>query len=220
MVDFALIMQEIVQAEEASWKLPPIKSEVSESYPGHKGVPGQYGGSAPKGADSSGSAPELTHYLSQVATAFPNQNTRESFVLKSGMACNVTPNTIPGKGGKAKECYSNAYHLASSNQDLTYIEGYALMPKLGIPLEHAWCIDKANNVIDPTWKTPGIEYFGIPFNLRFVDRVISGTETYGVLDFTSPIIRDAYDHGWSADALAKFANPNQAKEVLSNDPTT
>ena len=54
------------------------------------------------------------------------------------------------KPGEMKGCFVNAYQLAIRNpRRFFYVEGYAMAV---IPTEHAWCVDRAGNVID---NTPG-----------------------------------------------------------------
>ena len=66
---------------------------------------------------------------------------------------------------KAENCFGNSFKLADAHPELTYVEGYALHEATDFPVLHAWVADKNGNVIDSTWPTPGIEYFGVPFAL-------------------------------------------------------
>lgn len=51
-----------------------------------------------------------------------------------------------------KACFLNAtIGLFALNDPLaSYCEGYAVIPKLGFPIEHAWIV-QGGEVIDPTW---------------------------------------------------------------------
>lgn len=88
--------------------------------------------------------------------------------------------------GKLGFCYKYAYHLAESDSIFIYCEGYASSEQLGIPLHHAWCVNReTGEVYDPVWntkKTKGNSYCGLPMNLNFVRKVIMYTKQYGVLD--------------------------------------
>lgn len=64
--------------------------------------------------------------------------------------------------GRLGECYVNAYYLAM-NQGLHYTEGMAIHGKVGFPMDHAWCVDDAGQVYDPTWDN-GQDYFGVAFD--------------------------------------------------------
>lgn len=61
-----------------------------------------------------------------------------------------------------KRCYHNCYKLAMTRKNLEYIEGYTMSL---IPIEHAFLINKKNEVIDPTLGLSrdriGSEYMGI-----------------------------------------------------------
>jgi hypothetical protein len=72
-----------------------------------------------------------------------------------------------------KHCYYNAWSLVRGSKSLRYVEGKVLVRGIPFPIDHAWAIDKAGNVIDPTLQdvlgdgTPnsdGYQYFGIVFN--------------------------------------------------------
>lgn len=85
--------------------------------------------------------------------------------------------------GEPKECFANAFWLASGNPELTYVEGYACHI---IPTHHAWCVDNQGNVIDPTpsWHDNHEEYgtpvyFGVPVSIDELSTKLSADETYG-----------------------------------------
>lgn len=70
------------------------------------------------------------------------------------------------------ECYANAWELATNNEGLTYVEGYAL--HLGLLTQHAWVEDDEGRIIDPTWAEQGdppfAYYIGIKFETEFLVR--------------------------------------------------
>jgi len=102
----------------------------------------------------------------------------EDFVLQNGRE--YTPQPLPEgyEMGKPHECFQNAFQLAQAS-DLTYVEGFV---HVVIPIQHAWCVDGRGMVVDNTLKEPADEYFGVPFNFRYVTRTVVGKETYGVID--------------------------------------
>ena len=128
----------------------------------------------------------LMEYLEAVTKMFPKEAKREGreyssveeFVLKHGKF--YTPKELPKNvlEGKVKDCYMNAWHLATERKDLTYVEGYAASV---IPVMHAWCVDKQGNVIDPTWGT-GKAYYGVPFTTDYIMKTAMRRKYFGILD--------------------------------------
>lgn len=109
------------------------------------------------------------------------------FVLKHGQEFKKRfelPKEI--RRGKLGLCFQQAADLATRDSRYTYCEGYAAGV---IPLMHAWCIDKAGNVIDPTWADDlGHSYFGVPFKTKYLIHQLLETERYGLID--------KYEHNW------------------------
>ena len=137
----------------------------------------------------------LEDYLETIATKFSSQKTIEAIVWKMGRS--FTPLDAPRPHGvyrgKSKECYSNAYRLADDIK-YRYVEGFAISD-IGIllPIQHAWVTDKKGNVIETTWPKSGFAYYGIPFGQTMLNKIISETGTFGVLDFTSKTFRKYYE---------------------------
>lgn len=77
--------------------------------------------------------------------------------------------------GQRKHCYCNSVRaLVCQGPDAAdkffYCEGYA-MEKGGVwlPVQHAWLVDGAGRVIDPTWPDASEHvYFGVTFRSSFV----------------------------------------------------
>ena len=68
---------------------------------------------------------------------------------------------------------------------LSYCEGYVIDDNLPIAILHAWLINNAFEVIDPTWDdkdSTGRAYFGVAFNDEFVMDFAIKTKYYGILD--------------------------------------
>jgi hypothetical protein len=80
-------------------------------------------------------------------------------------------------------CYANALQ-AATKQRYVYVEGYAIASLgSGTPQLHAWLTDPANPTVayDPTWGH-GVEYFGIPFRLDYLQMMQEASGHPGVLD--------------------------------------
>ncbi|KGH48629.1 hypothetical protein IN07_01315 [Modestobacter caceresii] len=105
--------------------------------------------------------------------------------------------------GPMRQCYNNAFHavvesLGTADQ-LTYCEGFALPASLELAVEHAWAVDAAGRVIDPTWDdAPRCGYVGVPLTLAHL-------MNRDQLDFRDPLgvtLADLKRDGLPASALA------------------
>lgn len=141
------------------------------------------------------------------------------FLLANGQAFDTTPTTWDGPRMQQGMCFMNATHMVLEHPDLTYCEG--LVTVYGISIDHAWVIDKAGKVIDPTLtKAPGErlgEYWGVPFKTEYLRKSIYKNGVYGLLGWpyakktcetlfegrTKPKIFRAFPN--PVDSLAKVA---------------
>lgn len=98
----------------------------------------------------------------------------DEFVLKYGKP--MSPSPTQTLRGLPKSCYYNCQELIAQEKEkgLIYVEGYAIPSGLGvpIPLFHAWLINDKGEVIEPTWKQPGVEYWGVPLKIEWVKSII------------------------------------------------
>lgn len=96
--------------------------------------------------------------------------TIESWLLDYGSEYEFRsrPDWLPR--GTPNMCFVNSFALAISaegkERDLRYCEGYMHGPDCPLNIHHAWCIDAAGVVIDPTlpedhWDLATISYFGV-----------------------------------------------------------
>jgi hypothetical protein len=85
--------------------------------------------------------------------------------------------------GQPQICYKNCFDTLWKG-DYHYTEGYAIDDGLNLAIAHAWLINDAGEVIDPTWrdKAPGATYFGVVFDSEYVFEVGKITENYGILE--------------------------------------
>lgn len=65
-----------------------------------------------------------------------------------------------------KQCVLQS-QMGAMDGVLRYFEGQANTKTLGVPLEHAWLVDKEGKVWDATWKD-GDDYFGVEIPSSFV----------------------------------------------------
>jgi hypothetical protein len=100
---------------------------------------------------------------------------------------------LPVGMGKVRECFCNAARLVLNNGDkYIYCEGYAA----GIlPVPHAWAITAdTREVVEPTWREIGVDYYGIPFNSTYLRSRLVRYGYYGLIDryeFGFPILQES-----------------------------
>ena len=100
---------------------------------------------------------------------------RDGFLLANGRPFELAVSQDPPKPVHAymKQCFDNAYRVARRwPSKFRYVEGMALGV---IPVHHAWVINEADEVLDPTWYQNrielGSEYFGVIIPLEIVKQV-------------------------------------------------
>ena len=108
------------------------------------------------------------------------------------------------KAGQPQDCFKNALLLVLKNPGFIYVEGFArhLIGRNCDCIEHhAWAVDAAGRVYDPTWKH-GVEYFGIPFRQDYVEKTMRSIFIKGgrsLLDNSIqdyPLLRARSTRGW------------------------
>src|SRR4051794_30720414 len=88
------------------------------------------------------------------------------FLLDNGIEFNWSPLPKRLRQRQPKQCYHNALALAVRGRGrYVYVEGVATNI---IPVDHAWCYDRATGrIVDNTWSE-GTAYLGIPFRTAYV----------------------------------------------------
>jgi len=87
--------------------------------------------------------------------------------------------------GKPKSCFQNCFEALWKYPQLSYCEGFAIDDNIPIAVSHAWLVNDASEVIDPTWVGKNFiscAYFGVVFNRKFVIDFATKTRVYGILD--------------------------------------
>lgn len=110
----------------------------------------------------------------------------QGFILRNGNPYTANDKTFDGASvGKKHECFKNAALEALRNPDRTYVEGFVSVH--GVPVEHAWTVDKSGQIYDHTIASPdGIEgYFGVPFSKDFLKQALNENRVYGLLGYAS-----------------------------------
>lgn len=95
------------------------------------------------------------------------------FVLREGTM--FTPAPLPAGVPQAipRHCFHNSIML-SVVRGLPYVEGFAINPAIGMPVQHAWNLDDRGRVIDCTWNDRLVPpsaraYMGVRFSARRAD---------------------------------------------------
>lgn len=71
---------------------------------------------------------------------------------------------------KSRQCYSNAWAFKNRRkaQNLRYCEGYVLVESCPIPVHHGWCLNAANEVVDPSvLQHEQAIYYGVEYHHDF-----------------------------------------------------
>jgi hypothetical protein len=113
----------------------------------------------------------------------------EDFLLQHGHALPAGRFRSYGEMGA---CYRNAFMATIHHPEWRYAEGYALS-SLGVPVEHAWCVDDRGRVVEVTWSD-GLAYCGVQFENEYIqDRIVeSGYAAPALFDWEGgwPILTD------------------------------
>jgi hypothetical protein len=123
-----------------------------------------------------------------------NKSKFDLWLAEHGRQYMIDEKTYAGRRMQMKQCFTNASRLVVHDRSLTYCEGYVSV--YGVPIHHAWVIDKNDKVRDPTLredsKIPKCEYFGVAFTLEYVTKSMLINEVYGLLDgyYNRKTIRD------------------------------
>lgn len=108
----------------------------------------------------------------------------QDLVVRCGKTYRPVPLPERIKRGSDRQCFSNAFNVAYQfPRTLRYCEGYAMQPRFGFPMQHAWVVDRTGRAIDVTWPfDERTEYRGICFSLSQVASIILAKGTHGVLE--------------------------------------
>lgn len=167
---------------------------------------------------------QLHDYLLMVIR-FQSQNTRTSdwkyrgfddLLLKEGTWDELPASELPDgvRRGRPKQCFMNAYQLATSQSDkYTYVEGMAIPDVVSIPMGHAWCVDNNGKVVDPTWPVPGKAYFGVHLSAEFIQRHAAKTGVYGVFGGYDKATIKLLQHGFPPMAIVRLVEIKTLIEV-------
>src|SRR5260370_41370489 len=89
------------------------------------------------------------------------------FILREGEF--FEPQPLPTHIGYwgFRHCYKNAFRTALE-ENIVYVEGYAVSSSNDIPMLHAWNLDADGFVVDRSWNRPGRIYLAFIFPLPVI----------------------------------------------------
>lgn len=103
----------------------------------------------------------------------------EELVLAKGKAY-ASPERARPKGVRKladRLCYHNSIRRIL-DYGWRYIEGYAFGQVTVV--QHAWCLDENDIVVETTWKEPGSAYMGVEFSREQIGIMITKTGVTGI----------------------------------------
>ena len=163
----------------------------------------------------------LLEILTRQADLIDRLNTRTDLYYKSAyrlvLDCGkpFTNRIVPSPfRGQPQVCYKNCFDVLWK-QDYHYCEGYAIDDGLDLAIAHAWLVNNAGEVVDPTWTDDagGATYFGVVFDSEYVFEVGKITKNYGILEINYPNWRKLVFEGLPPHALDPKFHPHDAELI-------
>lgn len=123
-------------------------------------------------------------------------------------------NTYRGRRMRIKDCYRNCGTRASRHLTMTYCEGYIQF--LGIPISHAWLLNRKGEVIDPTLRRteddPPTPYVGVAFRTEYLIRTVLDKDVWGLLHYDNREILDLDPNTYLAPHIHGHPGSDRTKE--------
>jgi hypothetical protein len=108
------------------------------------------------------------------------------FLARNGLEFNAIAESQRRRRAK-QSCYQNAVRFALQHPGFRYCEGLAVDTELGFGFGHGWCLNEANEVVDPSLKAEDHSYFGVVVDASLLTKVPKGTVYYGLFDGPKPM---------------------------------
>lgn len=136
----------------------------------------------------------------------------ESIVLELGQGW--TAKARPAGMRKLRDgyCYGNAWKIMNNVSGLRYVEGYAMTPFSLLPVQHGWCVNDQDEVVDPTWKeAEHSAYYGVVIPDKLLGCSMWLTRVYGFFGHvrTGRLIRE----------LGRLPTCDELKRAYEEDDT-
>ena len=141
-----------------------------------------------RGTDDSNSAVNDLRKTVDFMAQFEAQSKQRGYntlMKESARSYKFDDKSFQGNRSTQHKCYQCAGQKALYDSNLTYVEGYISVH--GVPIEHAWVVDKDGRVIDPTLKDgKGVKaYLGIPLQTEYLREAILRTKHWGMISYTT-----------------------------------
>lgn len=130
---------------------------------------------------------ELEQSLTQLRDGFnklgANGASVYEFILRNGRGFKGRMLPSRYRMRMPRMCYWNTYRLVQKSITLRYCEGFVAANELPVPIQHAWAIDRHDQVVDVTlqdWDSGEstahkAHYFGIVFEKHQLKRKLAGS---------------------------------------------
>jgi hypothetical protein len=116
-------------------------------------------------------ASEFRTLLQQLADCYSKvmngRRSLEHFVLEYGQEYTARPLPPGVRILQPKSCFLNAAIVAMQRHWI-YVEGYATLPTLPIPIHHAWVAQPGSREAIDVTTTNLTDYFGVPFTEAYL----------------------------------------------------
>ncbi len=163
--------------------------------------------------DTAGLSPSEAVIVTTLALDLPGAPARRDgwryatvveLLLDVGRLFTPTPWRSGEPQGEPGRCYIESASWACAVDGLAYAEGLAWD---GLrPVRHAWCGDAAGAAVDPTWRTPGTVYLGLPVDARTASDLM-GRQAGPLLHHSKPLLRQWLQHGVPGELLVDCGRP-------------
>lgn len=131
----------------------------------------------------------LKQYVEMVTGLYGDRPSAQKFLKEHGKVYPTDDESFIG--GEPQQCYKNAALAALGDDDLTYVEGYVGIH--GVPIAHAWTVNKQGVVRDYTLADKGVltpgktrkdivtGYYGVPIKANYLSKTLLKNKVYGIL---------------------------------------
>jgi hypothetical protein len=181
--------------------------------PGHPFRGNQYGegsGGASTPVPDRAKQDEAIAYLKTMSEQISQMTKGKGFdaiLAEHGKGYYFDAKSFSGTARTAHRCFEMAAKRALDDPKMTYVEGHVSVH--GVPIHHAWVVDSAGRVHEPTIKDGKgvLGYLGVPVQSQYLMHTLVRTKVYGVFDWQNRAVFDDKPENY----VKKF-NPSEARD--------